>query len=259
MKISEVIRILDNLYPKDIASDFDAKVIGDFTCFYNDYDFKKAMICLDITDEVINEAITNDVNLIIVHHPIDIPDPGTSNFFLFPFSTIFEKSFKNKITVYCMHTNYDVGRYGICDSIVKLFNRKFDFEKSENYKNYFMRTFIVNQPTELFIKKVKKIFKCNKVILKGVYKDFINKASIIAGSGGHDYDVCKAYENKVDVHITGEIKHVSVLYASYSNIMLIEVPHNIERFGFYKLAELLNKMNIPTIESRIDTSPYKIV
>ena len=67
MKLTEIINVLENWAPKEHAEDFDnvGLIIGDFESNIN-----KALITLDTTDEVIDEAINNDCNLIITFHPL---------------------------------------------------------------------------------------------------------------------------------------------------------------------------------------------
>ena len=67
MKLIEIINVLENWAPKEHAEDFDnvGLIIGDF-----ESDIRKAIITLDTTNEVIDEAIRNDCNLIITFHPL---------------------------------------------------------------------------------------------------------------------------------------------------------------------------------------------
>ncbi|GKU79698.1 Nif3-like dinuclear metal center hexameric protein [Paenibacillus sp. L3-i20] len=74
----------------------------------------KALIALDVTDEVVDEAIAVGANLIIAHHaiifrPIAKIDTNT------PAGKLYEKLIKNDIAVYISHTNLDVADGGIND------------------------------------------------------------------------------------------------------------------------------------------------
>lgn len=67
----------------------------------------KIMIALDVLEEVVDEAIKNNVDLIIAHHPlIYVPlkriDTSTSK------GRTMQKLLLHNITVYAAHTNLDV-------------------------------------------------------------------------------------------------------------------------------------------------------
>lgn len=79
-----------------------------------------ALIALDVTDEVIDEAIVQNCNLIIAHHPLifkGIKKIGTTN----PVERMITRCIKSDIAVYAAHTNLDNVYQGvnkiICDKI----------------------------------------------------------------------------------------------------------------------------------------------
>lgn len=74
----------------------------------------KVLVALDVTDEVVDEAIEAGANLIIAHHAIifrPIAKLDTST----PAGKLYEKLIKNDIAVYISHTNLDVADGGIND------------------------------------------------------------------------------------------------------------------------------------------------
>ena len=64
------------------------------------------LICIDVTPEVVEEAIINNCNLIVSHHPLIF-----SGLKKITGSNSVEKSvimaIKNDISIYCGHTNFD--------------------------------------------------------------------------------------------------------------------------------------------------------
>ena len=68
MKVKEIVDYLLNKYPLELASSFDMGKVGlQFGSMSKEV--KKVMICLDGTSDVIDEAIENNVDLLICHHP----------------------------------------------------------------------------------------------------------------------------------------------------------------------------------------------
>lgn len=76
------------------------------------------LITLDVTPEVVQEAIDNQVNLIIAHHPIiyrPLPFLRTDK----PYGKMIEQLMKHNITVYIAHTNLDVAEGGVNDLLAE--------------------------------------------------------------------------------------------------------------------------------------------
>ncbi|MHA6483747.1 Nif3-like dinuclear metal center hexameric protein [Paenibacillus sp. strain BS8-2] len=74
----------------------------------------KIVVALDVTEAVVDEAITAGADLIIAHHAIiyrPLAKLDTST----PAGKLYEKLIKNDIAVYISHTNLDVAKGGIND------------------------------------------------------------------------------------------------------------------------------------------------
>lgn len=74
----------------------------------------KVLVALDVTDEVVEEAIAEGAELIIAHHAIifrPLAKLDTST----PAGKLYEKLIKHDIAVYISHTNLDVADGGIND------------------------------------------------------------------------------------------------------------------------------------------------
>lgn len=108
---STIFKIMEEWAPLDLAYDWDnvGLQVGSFN-----KSTKKVMITLDVLESVVDEAIENDVDLIIAHHPMlfkSLKEIDVEN----PKGRVIEKLIKNDITVYASHTNLDVARGGVND------------------------------------------------------------------------------------------------------------------------------------------------
>ncbi|WP_211745474.1 Nif3-like dinuclear metal center hexameric protein [Paenibacillus sp. Marseille-Q4541] len=77
-------------------------------------EIKHVLVALDVTEEVIDEAIRIQADLIIAHHAI-IFRPLKSLQTDSPMGKLYEKLIKHDIAVYISHTNLDVAEGGIND------------------------------------------------------------------------------------------------------------------------------------------------
>lgn len=77
-------------------------------------EIRNVLIALDVTEEVVEEAIEREVDLIIAHHAIifrPVKQLNTDT----PMGKLYEKLIKNDIAVYIAHTNLDVAEGGVND------------------------------------------------------------------------------------------------------------------------------------------------
>ncbi len=79
---------------------------------------KKVMIALDVLEEVIDEAVAENVDLIIAHHPLIFRplkniDENTAN------GRIVTKAIKHDIAIYAAHTNLDIAKGGVNDMMAE--------------------------------------------------------------------------------------------------------------------------------------------
>jgi dinuclear metal center YbgI/SA1388 family protein len=79
-------------------------------------EIRKVLVALDVTDEVVEEAIRVGANLIIAHHAIifrALAHLQTDT----PHGRLYEKLIKHDIAVYIAHTNLDVADGGVNDML----------------------------------------------------------------------------------------------------------------------------------------------
>lgn len=111
VKCQIVAGILDELAPKKLAESWDnvGLLVGDGKQKIN-----RVMVCLDVPEWVVEEAISKDVDMIVAHHPMIFDgikrvnaDTATGRKLL--------SLIKNNISLYCLHTNYDIVVGGLND------------------------------------------------------------------------------------------------------------------------------------------------
>ena len=241
MLIKDIIGYLEERFPKSNASDLDKERIGLIIGDEN-IEVSNILLSLDLNLNVVEEAINLDANFIVIHHPY-LFDPLYNIHFSSDKGKVIRKLYEHNISIYSMHTNYDVGIGGVNDSLIELLGlSNINTIDPKNLKDNFLRYGeIENISLVDFVFKVKEVFKLNGVRVVGDINKSINKVGIIGGSGGSIADINNALNNKLDCYITGEIKLNVAQYALEKNIALIEVNHGIEKFAFYKLQNDLKK------------------
>lgn len=118
MKCKEIMDIMEKLAPRELAESWDnvGLQIGDM-----EDGIKKILVTLDVTEEVVDEAIEKDIDMIISHHPF-IFKPINNIIVGDPKGRIIKKLIKNDINLYVSHTNIDIAENGLNDMLAKKLN-----------------------------------------------------------------------------------------------------------------------------------------
>ena len=103
MKINDIIRFLESLAPPMYQEHYDNSglIVGD-----RQQEARGAILCLDATEPVIDEAIKKGCNLVIAHHPIVFKGLKRFNGKTYV-ERVVMKAIKNDIAIYAIHTNLD--------------------------------------------------------------------------------------------------------------------------------------------------------
>ncbi|MAQ69900.1 MAG: Nif3-like dinuclear metal center hexameric protein [Flavobacteriales bacterium] len=121
MKLFEISNYLDTRVPLAFQEEYDncGLLIGD-----KDQKINSVLISLDCTEEVLDEAIQNKHNLIVVHHPIifqGVKKIIGANYV----ERIIKKAIKHDVAIYAMHTNLDNIYDGVSFQIAKRIGLKY--------------------------------------------------------------------------------------------------------------------------------------
>lgn len=180
----------------------------------------KVLFALDLTPEVVEQAIGRQAELIITHHPVlyrkigKITDDEWQQELLLTCS-------ENKIAVFAAHTNWDAAKGGVNDVLAKTLGLK-----SIKYLDATIkvgRMGIVPETTlEEFAKKVKKALDLNSVTyVDGGRK--VHKVAVCGGAGMDILDIVLA--SGCDTFVTADIKYHQAQTGAYQGLNLIDGTH----------------------------------
>lgn len=116
MKLNDLIRKIENRYPLNLAYDWDnvGLLVGDF-----DSEIKKVLVSLEANEKIIREAIDQNIDLIVTHHPFIFRKMNKINTKDLKGRLICDL-IKNDIALYSMHTNFDIAFDGLNDYFMEI-------------------------------------------------------------------------------------------------------------------------------------------
>ncbi len=255
MKIKEITQAIERFAPLPLQESYDnaGLIIGDASVEVN-----SALITLDVTDEVVEEAILNKHHLIIAHHPLifgGLKKIDTRHLI----GRLVTKCIKNDIAVYAAHTNLD----NVIDGVNRIIADKLGLQNQE----------ILDPKPEQLNKLV--------VFIPESHAGEVREAIFNAGAGHiGNYDSCsfnthgqgtfRALEgadpyvgNKNELHFEDEVR-AEFIYPKYREAEIIKAmlgahPYEEVAYDVYPLANKYSQVGagmVGELETPEDTTEF---
>jgi len=256
--VGEIIDIMERLAPSGSAMDFDnvGLMVGDRA-----QKVKKLMLALDITHEVISEAIEQQADLIITHHPLIFSRLRSVTAHDYVPSMVLRLC-RAGISVFSAHTNLDVAAGGVTDALINRLLPGVEFTKSEDGLVAAARLKTPLSADGLSA-LVKTALGCPALRVSGSRRNEFSKIAVSGGSG-HD-SVETALKMGADAFITGEISYHYAASYERMDMSIIEAGHFYSELPIldYLAKYLQNTLNSVEYNLSIDISkrqhsPYVI-
>lgn len=253
-RVIDIYLAINAIAPFESAMDFDnvGILVGD-----REAEIHRALIALDITPAVIEEAKGKNCNLIISHHPVIFHPMRNMSSDSIPYLLA-----HNGIHAICAHTNLDIcPSYGVNIALSKALGLSAvsgELEYGEGYILYSGSLPRVMEPKE-FISYVKKQLFLTAVRGCSGTKP-VSRVFFCSGSGG-EY-AGEALRRGADAFVTGEMKHHEELFAAGSGMTVLSAGHyETEKLFDSLLLEYLNRAipEVGFIPAKQERPPFSVV
>ncbi len=231
MKVKQFFDFLNAKFPVNTACSYDnvGLLIGD-----ENQEVTKVLLALDCTLTAIDEAVKEGCQLIITHHPVIFNPIKNVLKGSVPYEVV-----SNNISVISMHTNLDMGKGGVNDTLCNLFS-PLSVETVISEPSGFQLKKCTLSPISAddFAEKLKS--KLGGMIKYTDNGRMIEKLLVCSG-GGADF-IEDAIKFKCDAFLTGDVKHSNFRTAELSEVCIFDAGHfNTEDIIIDTLKELLQK------------------
>lgn len=247
MLCSEITKMIEDVYPKSAALDFDN--VG-LQAGRSDKEVHCVYLALDATDKVIEQAKEVGADMLITHHPLifaPLKSVTDENFI----SRRIVKLIQSDISYYTMHTNYDVlGMAELSGDVLKLSDTEvLEVTSSQNEASEGLGR-IGTLPETMTLKAccvyVKEKLNLGAVKVFGDMEKTVSRLAILPGAGKST--IPTAIEKGADVLVTGDIGHHDGLDAVEQGLSIIDAGHYGTEYIFIEDMRKFFAEKMPQIE-----------
>ena len=226
MKIKQVLSALEQFAPLPLQESWDN---AGLQLGLTEAEVSGALLCLDVNEAIIDEAIRKGCNLIVSHHPLlfrGLKQITNADYV----QRCVIKALKSDITIISMHTNMDNAKDGVNYKIAeRLGLREVSFLSTVNSQlstlesgSGVIGTLAQPMAARDFIELLKKQFgvqcaQCNELLQRPV-----SKVALCGGAG--DFLLDDAVKQGADVFITGEM-HYHQYFGYEQRIQICVIGH----------------------------------
>ena len=219
-----------------------------------------ALLCLDVNEKIVDEAIQKGCNLIVSHHPLLFRGLKTISDLTDVQRTVM-KAIVNHIAVISMHTNMDNAKDGVNFRIAsKLGLQNIRFFVSKNVDGIEAGSGVIGELAEPmaaddFVLKVKKAFQVECAMCNELLRRPVRTVAICGGAG--DFLLDDALKAGADAFITGEM-HYHQYFGYEQQIQICVIGHyQSEQYTAEIFEEIIREAcpGVKTIIAETNTNP----
>lgn len=254
--VGQVLEFLNTIAPLNTAESYDN--VGLLAGSGND-EVTGIATCLDITEEIVDEAVSKGANLIVSHHPV----------IFHPMKRIMADSpvymlIRNGIDSIALHTNFDMSEGGVNDALMELLGWESSGVLEQTQPTGLGIGAVADLPLAFTAKALAEHCKqaldleCVKYCEGNV--NAITRVGVCCGSGGDLLQ--RAKELGCQALVTGDVKHSVWIEAHNLGMALIDAGHyGTEKSAPHRIAALLSRAfpEIPIFASESEEEPCSYI
>ncbi|TYZ22570.1 Nif3-like dinuclear metal center hexameric protein [Selenomonas ruminis] len=227
VKCQVVMDVLETIAPKRFAEDWDnpGLLVGALN-----QDVHKILVCLDVSDEVVEQAIDAGADMIVAHHPLIFRGIKKLRTDL-PLGRRLQQLLKHDIAVAAAHTNLDIAEGGVNDVLARAIGlaklSSFVIESQDIDGSVLsmgrMGSLTAPMTVQDFAAQVRDALPTEHVRLVDAGARPVRKVAICSGSGAEF--IQKAAFMGADVYVTGDVKYHEAQQAVELGMHVIDAGH----------------------------------
>lgn len=242
VKVLDICNLIESYAPLSYQESYDN---AGLTLGNPEMEVTGVLISLDVTDVVIDEAVSNGCNMIVSHHPLIFKNIKKINGNTAVDECLI-KAIKNDIALYASHTNMDSVKEGVSGKMADklgLINRKILVPSFDENNNEYGLGIIGDLEVDLseidFLHFAKKKLKSECLQYSALTGRRVNKVAVAGGSCGEF--VPNAIEAGADVFVVGEAKYHDFNIKGPDIVLVAAGHYQTEQFIKEYFFEIISK------------------
>ena len=224
MKIKEVLSALERFAPLPLQESWDN---AGLQVGLTETEVSGALLCLDVNEKIVDEAIQKGCNLVVSHHPLLFRGLKTISDLTDVQRTVM-KAVRKGVCVISMHTNMDNAKGGVNYKMAeKLGLRDVQFLAPKMVDGVESGSGVIGelpeaQASDDFVLAVKKAFGVECAMCNELLRRPVRKVALCGGAG--DFLLDDALKAGADAFITGEM-HYHQYFGYEQQIQICVIGH----------------------------------
>ena len=254
MILQDIINIIESVAPLSYQEAWDNSglQVGD-----RNAEIHAALLTVDVTESVVDEAISLGCDLIISHHPLIFKGlkhlTGST-----PQERCVEKAIKHGIAIYSSHTSMDAYLHGVSGRMAeKIGVCDYRILIQSAADNEVGLGVIGKLPTPMkwadLVAKVQQTFACSLRYIDACTEQVHTIA--ICGGAGAEFTT-EAIQQGAEVYITADMKYHE-MQAACGQIGVIDLDHWTSEHFTREIFQELLQAHVPTYVAKTDKTPVK--
>ena len=257
MKIKEVLSALERFAPLPLQESWDN--VG-LQVGLTETEVSGALLCLDVNEKIVDEAIQKGCNLVVSHHPLLFRGLKTISDLTDVQRTVM-KAVRKGVCVISMHTNMDNAKGGVNYKMAeKLGLRDVQFLAPKMVDGVESGSGVIGelpeaQASDDFVLAVKKAFGVECAMCNELLRRPVRKVALCGGAG--DFLLDDALKAGADAFITGEM-HYHQYFGYEQQIQICVIGHyQSEQYTTEIFRDIIGKEcpGVKTFIAEICTNP----
>lgn len=233
VKVKDIAAVIEAFAPLNLQEEYDNSGlnVGDYEA-----EVRGILLCVDVTESVLDEAESLGVNLIVSHHPLlfhPLRQIVDANFT----QRIVKRALMSGISLYAAHTNLDSAAGGMSfrlGSQLGLVDMQVLEPHAPGAATGFGVVGNLSEPVNvnLFLQKVQSDLHCGAIRHSALCKETIRRVALVTGAGASM--VGSAILAGADLYLTADMKY-NDFYAPDGRIVIADIGHFESEYCAIKL------------------------
>ena len=222
MKVREVTAVIEEFAPLSLQESYDNSglIVG-----RPDDEVHKALLAVDVTEEVLAEAVAEGCDMIITHHPIVFYPMKRFNSASVTERCV-EEAIRRGIVLYAAHTNLDSAPQGMSWRVAEMLGLE-NLEVLQSTNDAGAGFGVVGElpnamPSEEFMRSVMERFGVKALRHSDIVKPEVSRVAVCTGAGASLIDVAR--ESGADLYLTADLKYNDFMRHE-NRIILADMGH----------------------------------